>query len=227
VDAESAGRADPSGRVDPGAEIMVPWSHRLTAWHWVLADAILAVLIGTLSLAAVFVTSGSENLHQLRTGGWDIVRVMAIVAACGAMPFRRLRPKAVLAITTVAAALLIMVGFRGPVLITAPIAMYTVAATSTDRRASLTALAVVAGALGLSAIVAVGGPMLGAAVSGLALALAGWLAGDNRRARRAYTRAWPSGPPSANASARSASAAPRPWSGCASPASCTTWSPTP
>jgi signal transduction histidine kinase len=188
VDAEGARRVDRSERADLGAEIPVLWSHRLTEWHWVLADAILASLIGAASLAAVFVASQSEKLHQLRTGPWDIVRVIAIVAACAAMPWRRLRPKAVLATTTAAVALLIIIGFRGPVLIIAPIAVYTVAAASTDRRASLIALALVAGALGLSALVAVGGPMFGSAVSGLALALAGWLAGDNRRARRAYAQ---------------------------------------
>jgi signal transduction histidine kinase len=172
------------------ADVPVPWSHRLTERDWVRMDVALSCFLAAVSLAAVFVTPthlGPHELAGLRGAGWDIVRVVAVLTACVALPFRRRRPETVLAVCAVAAVLLVVIGFRGPVLVTVPFAMYTVA-TRVDRRTSRLALGLVAGGLAIGAVAAVGGPGLGSAVTGAALTGIGWLAGENMRARRAYTR---------------------------------------
>jgi signal transduction histidine kinase len=172
------------------AEVPVPWSHRLTERHWVGLDAVVSFFLAATSIAAIYVQpphAVKPELPHLHGAAWDAVRVLGVSAAAVALPFRRRRPETVLAICAVAMVLLVVIGFRGPILLTVPLAMYTVA-NRADRRTSRIALGLVAGGLSVAAITAVGGPGLGSAVTGAALTLIGWLAGENMKARRAYTR---------------------------------------
>jgi signal transduction histidine kinase len=178
--------------VDNGtaADVPIPWSHRLTERDWMRMDIAFSFFLAALSIAAIYVQPShvpKRELPHLHGVGWDTVRLVGVLTASIALPFRRRRPETVLAVCAAAAVLLIVIGFRGPILLTVPLAMYTVA-TRADRRTSRNALALVAGSLAVAAITAVGGPGLGSAVTGVALTLVGWLAGENMRARRAYTR---------------------------------------
>jgi signal transduction histidine kinase len=175
---------------NPGGEVPVPWSHRITEKDWMLVDVVASILVAAASIAAIYLPGGKgggPDLPRLHGAGWDTLRLVAVLAACGALPFRRRRPLAVLSVCAAASVLVIVIGFRGPVLVTVPLAMYSVAA-QVDRRVSRAALGVVAGAMAIAAVAAVGGPGWGSAVTGPALAMIGWLAGENVRARRAYAR---------------------------------------
>lgn len=184
------GQAVDDGRLAGPEDVPVPWSHRLTEQHWVRIDIGAAFFLGALSIAAIYAqpANGSgADLPRLHGAAWDTVRLVGVLAASIALPFRRRRPEIVLAVCATAAVLLVVIGFRGPILLTVPVAMYTVA-TQIDRQRSRLAVALVACGLSGGAIAAVGGPGLGSAVTGAALSGIGWLAGENVRARRAYAR---------------------------------------
>ncbi len=177
-------------RVAGAERVPIPWSHRLSDRDWVRVDVAVAIFFGAISIAAIAAhpTPGTRTeLPRLHGAGWDTVRVLGVLAGSIALPFRRRRPEAVLAICAAGAVLLVVIGFRGPSLITVPLAMYTVA-TMVDRRRARLALGLVAGALAIGAIAAIGGPGFGSAVTGAALTGIGWLAGENVRGRRAYAQ---------------------------------------
>jgi signal transduction histidine kinase len=171
-------------------EVPAPWGHRLTERDWVRMDIAVAFFLAATSIAAIYVhpsQPSNAELPRLHGAAWDTVRLLAVLTASIALPFRRRNPEPVLAICASSAVLVVVIGFRGPILLTVPFAMYTVA-TRDDRRRSRAALGIVAGGLALGAIAAVGGPGLGSAVTGAALTGLGWLAGENIQSRRAYAR---------------------------------------
>jgi signal transduction histidine kinase len=161
----------------------LPFTQRLSARHKVAIDAVFALLVLVASIGGVV----TEH-HGGPTGvGWDIVRSLAITVACVAFVFRRRAPLVVLGVMTPAAVLLGAIGVRGPFLIVLAAAIYMVAATS-DHRISLTIVGTVVGSVAFGALISDGGPDWGGALSGPAVVLVGWLAGENTRARRAYAR---------------------------------------
>ena len=167
-----------------------PLTERLPGRRQLLPDVAVAVLLAAVSGAEIAVS------HQVSPAGpgWTAVRCLAVAAACGALPFRSRFPVAVLGVVAVAVALLNALGGSGGGLITGggglavlavPLAVYSVAAASAGRgTAARIGAAVVAIAAG--ALATVGEPDWGAALMALALAAAGWLAGDNTRSRRAH-----------------------------------------
>ncbi|MEA2589609.1 MAG: hypothetical protein QOH66_2536, partial [Actinomycetota bacterium] len=164
-------------------ELPLPLGQRLSARHWAAIDAVVAALLAAGTAAAVAV-----GRHGLPTGArWDVVRYLAVATACAPLPLRRRRPIAVLGVATVSVALLVALGVHGPVVLVVALAIYTVAASSAERT-PLGVVAAVVGALGLAALVSAGGPTWGDALSGPAVALVGWLAGENARVRHAYVR---------------------------------------
>jgi signal transduction histidine kinase len=74
------------------------------------------------------------------------------------------------------------------VTIVAALAVYTVAANN-DRRTSWITVGIPVAAIGLGSLISNGGPDWGAVVSAPVIVLAGWLAGENTRTRRAYIEA--------------------------------------
>ncbi len=170
------------GDVDVGAPL--PFSQRISARQWLAVDAVWAGFAAVVSCGAVI----AERHGPPAGSGWDVLRVAAILAVCAVLPLRRPYPVEVLASTTVGVALLVAVGVHGPVTVNVALAMFTVAAGN-ERRTSMLMVGAVAGTVAVGALVAGGGPDWGGAVSGPAVVLVGWLAGENARTRRAYIRA--------------------------------------
>jgi len=168
--------------VDVGAPL--PFSQRITPRQWLLTDVVWAVLITAATIAAV--VTGHSGAPDGR--GWDAVRVVVTLVLGGILPLRRAHPRPVSGGTAILVALLVALGVHGPVTIVAALALYTVTATS-DRRLPVPTIAAAIGVVGVGALVAPGGPDWGAALSGPAVMLVGWLAGENARTRRAYARA--------------------------------------
>ena len=124
--------------------------------------------------------------------GWTVVRYLAVAAACGALPFRRRFAAPVLGVVAVAVALLNALAGSGGGLVTpggglavlaVPLAVYGVAAASASPGTAAGIGAAVA-TIKAGALSGAGGPDWGAAL--MALAAAGWLAGENTRSRRAH-----------------------------------------
>jgi signal transduction histidine kinase len=168
--------------VDVGAP--VPFSQRISPRQWVAVDCVWAALLAFFSIGGVV-----TGRHGGPDGsGWDVARVAVIVAVCAALPLRRSYPTKVLAASTAGVAVLIAIGVHGPGTAVVAFAMFTVAANS-DRRTPMSTVGAVVGVVGTAALVTRGGPDWGAALSGPAVVVVGWLAGENTRTRRAYTRA--------------------------------------
>ncbi len=172
-------------------ELHLPFTERLSTRRQLVLDVVLAALLAAASSAQI----AAGGLMVPAGSGWTVLRYLAVAAACGSLPFRRRFPGPVLGVVTVALALLNALGGRGglaaaggglAVLAVMP-AVYSVAATST-RRESLTGAGAAVVTIEAGALAAVGGPDWGAALLALALAAAGWLAGENTRARRTYLR---------------------------------------
>jgi signal transduction histidine kinase len=119
---------------------------------------------------------------------------VAVAVACAALPLRRRFAAPVLGVVVVAVALLnalagsgrgLITGSGGLVVLAVPLAVYGVAVASASRWTAAGVGAAVA-ALETGALFAAGGPDWGTALMVLALAAAGWLAGENTRSRRAH-----------------------------------------
>jgi signal transduction histidine kinase len=169
--------------VDVGAPL--PFSQRVSARQWLLIDGGFALLVAVSTVAAI--VTGRFGGPTGR--GWDVVRIAATFVACGVLPLRRAYPRQVLACEAILVALLVaLLGVRGPITLLAALAVYTAAAIN-DRRVPVITVASVTGLVGLAALVTQGGPNWEVAVSGPAVVLLGWLAGENTRTRRDYTTA--------------------------------------
>jgi signal transduction histidine kinase len=174
-------------------ELRPPLTERLPVRRPLFLDVVVAVVLAAGSIAEI--AAG----HQVSPvgPGWTVVRYLAVVAACGALPFRRRFPAPVLAVVAVAVALLnalagpgggLITGSGGLAVLAVPLAVYGVASAPASPRAAAgigAALATVeAGALS-----AAGGPEWGTTLLLLALTAAGWLAGENTKSRRAHLAA--------------------------------------
>jgi signal transduction histidine kinase len=176
--------------VGPVDELRPPLTERPPARRQLYLDVALAVLLAAASSAQI--AFGNRGVPV--GAGWTVVRYLAVAAACGALPFRRRFAVPVLGVVAAAVAVLTALGGPGGGLISGggslavlavPVAVYGVATTSMSpgRAAGIGAAVavIVAGALS-----AAGGPDWGAGLLTLALAAAGWLAGENTRSRRAH-----------------------------------------
>lgn len=161
----------------------LPFTQRLSARHWVGLDVVLAAIFAAGSAGAVVI-----GRHGAPSGsGFVAVRYLVVAAACGALPLRRRHPKVVLAVSMISVALLASLGMHGPVLLVVALVVYSLAVASAERL-SLVVVGAVVAALVVGALGAAGGPDWGDALSGPAVALIGWLAGEHTRTRRAYVR---------------------------------------
>jgi signal transduction histidine kinase len=183
----------PGGRCVPGGlgsnvtemeDLRLPFTQRVSSRQWVAIDVVLAVLLAARSASRV-----AFGPHNLPAGeAWVVVRYLAVALACGSLPFRRRFPMAVLCLVAVSVSLLEALAEQELILLAVAMAVYTVAATSIGW-ISLGTVAAAAGAITAGALAAAGGPDGGLALSGLAVVLVGWLAGENARARRIYVEA--------------------------------------
>ncbi|HEV2253786.1 MAG TPA: histidine kinase [Streptosporangiaceae bacterium] len=171
-------------------ELRLPFTERLPVRWRLFLDVLVAVLLAAASAAQL----AASHPAPPAAPGWTAVRYLAVVAACGALPFRRRFAAPVLGVVAVAVALLTGLGGPGGDLITGggglavlalPLAVYGVAAASPRPRTAAGIGAAVA-AIEAGALFAAAGPDWGAVLPVLALAAAGWLAGENTRSRRAH-----------------------------------------
>jgi signal transduction histidine kinase len=165
-------------------ELEVPLTQRLSPRTWVALDCLLALVLfaGT----ATAVASHKESGQPAGTT-WDALRYAAAAIACAPLPLRRRWPTLVLAFVTIGDAALLALDVRGPAQIAVAFAIYTAATTSRGRLSLRTVGAVVAAML-LGALIAPAGPQWGTVITGPAVVLLGWFAGENTRARNAYAR---------------------------------------
>ncbi len=170
-------------------ELRLPFTERLSTRRRLVLDVLLAALLAAASSAQV-----AADHQMLPVGpGWMVLRYLAVAAACGSLPFRRRFAVPVLGVVAVAVALVSALGGYGGlaasggglVLLALAPAVYSVTTTATSP-GSLTAVGAAVAVIEAGALSAVGGPDWGAAVLALALAAAGWLAGENTRARHTY-----------------------------------------
>jgi signal transduction histidine kinase len=174
-------------------ELRPPLTERLPAGRRLFLDVAVAVLLAAASAAEIAAS------HQASPAGpgWTVARYLAVVVACGALPFRRRFAAPVLVAVAVAVALLnalagsgrgLITGSGGLAVLAVPLAVYGVAVASASPWTAPGIGAAIA-ALEAGALSAAGGPEWGTAVLVLALAAAGWLAGENTRSRRAHLAA--------------------------------------
>ncbi|MGH3226272.1 MAG: sensor histidine kinase [Streptosporangiaceae bacterium] len=165
-------------------ELRLPLIKRVSARQWAVLDIVLAIAF--FAQAAAVGTRG-----PLDGAAWGTVRYLAVAAACAALPFRHRFPMAALGVAAPSVALAQALGGSLLLLAVVGLTLYDVAAVS-SRRTSLAALAavivtiVLAVQMGESAGEGEGPPLI--VLLGPAVALAGWLIGENTKARRAYLR---------------------------------------
>jgi signal transduction histidine kinase len=165
--------------VDPELALLpLPLTQRLSVRQWTALDMAVAALLAAAGIGGTL--AGLDGAGRQSTAE-NVVRVGLVVAACVALPARRRFPRAVLAIIGASMVGLILVGSRGPSVLLAVLAMYTVASVSPPK-ASLWAAAVVTVGVLIASVAGAGAPSLVAPP----LILVGWLAGENTRTRRAY-----------------------------------------
>jgi signal transduction histidine kinase len=163
--------------------LSLPLTQRLSRAPWIAIDVLVAMM---LAAASILATALEER--QVPSGGrWDAIRYGAILVACFALPLRRRNPLHALYLIAPAIVVLVALGPRGPGVITAGVVVYSIAAT-TQRRVSFRAALGVVGGVVVGAMFAAGGPAWASVLALPPVVVVGWLAGENTRTRRAYTR---------------------------------------
>jgi signal transduction histidine kinase len=159
-----------------------PPATRISERTWFSLDVLLAVVL-------FLATRRTIGRHNSDPGGasWDAVRYVAAGLACGALSFRRSHPALVLAVVAAGVAGLLVLGEHGAGLSAVAFAIYSAAAHASRRLSPGLVGGVLAG-LVLSAVVAPNGVSWPAIIVGPGTVLVGWLAGENVRTQRAYTR---------------------------------------
>jgi signal transduction histidine kinase len=174
--------ASPNTLISVDAPEHAPTATRISERSWFALDVVLAVVL----FLATRRTIGRHNSDP-NGASWDAVRYVAAALACGALSFRRSHPAVVLAVVAAGVAALLALGEHGAGLSAVAFAIYSTAAHS-SRRLSPAVVGGILAALLLSAVVAPNGVSWPAIIVGPGTVLLGWLAGENVRSQRAYTR---------------------------------------
>lgn len=87
-------------------ELRPPLTERLPVRWRLFLDVLVAVLLAAASAAQL----AASHPAPPAAPGWTVVRYLAVVAACGALPFRRRFAAPVLGVVAVAVALLTGLG---------------------------------------------------------------------------------------------------------------------
>jgi signal transduction histidine kinase len=171
-------------------ELRPPLTERPPGRRQLVLDIGMAVLLAAASAAQI----AFGRQASFATPAWTAVRCLAVAAACGALPLRRRFPTPVLGVVAVAVALLnalsgsgraLITGGGGVAVLAVSLAVYSVAAASAGPATAAWIGAAVA-TVEAGAVSAAGGPEWGTVLLVLALAAAGWLAGENTRSRRVH-----------------------------------------
>ncbi len=162
-----------------------PFPLRLSSRQWVALDVTLAVAVGLTTVVGILVVTPEPHPAG---PAWNALRIAGAVVLAGALPWRRRYPARVLGVVVAGVAVLVALGTKGPALLVLVLAMYTLASEGgLTRRASFSALVATAVTMAVAALAA--GPDWGSLLTGPLLAVAGWLAGENARSRRAQAAA--------------------------------------
>jgi signal transduction histidine kinase len=155
-------------------------AHRFSAAQLVAIDAALVALI--LVVFEVFMSRQPARVSGTAwaADGWTAYLVAAVVTL-----FRRRLPRSTLAVVFPIAVAALALRAGGPTVFYVALALYCVVAVS-SRRSALAITGTVTGAVLAALIVGHGDQLVQAAISGVALLLLGWLAGENTRASRVY-----------------------------------------
>ena len=145
----------------------------------IIAAAIAGPIVAVVARRSDFRMSGSA---------WDVARYAATIVAAVALPFRRRRPVATLAVVAPLAVVALALQVDPALAFLVGLSLYSVT-TVAPRRTSQVSVGVVAMAVLLALVAAGGSRMAGSLVSAGAIALAAWLAGENSRGRRIYAAA--------------------------------------
>jgi signal transduction histidine kinase len=172
-------RADHDG--DPAPPLIRRLAaHRFTRAQFVAIDAVAVALV----VIAVDVVM-TRRAPKVSGAAWDAAGWAAYVVAAAATLSRRRAPRLALAIVAPVAVVTLCLRAGGPTVFLAAMTLYSAAAVSSRRTASILA-GLVASAI-LAATLAGGGVQVAqAAIGGMALVGLGWLAAENTRAGRAY-----------------------------------------
>jgi len=156
--------------------------------HWALVDVVAA---GLTWLAWTTQIAASGPITPMGPG-WTAVRYLAAVAGCASIVSRWRFPVAALGVACGSAALFnALAGHfgesHGSVLACIPVALTVYAMVSASaRRAAPVIVGAAVAAMEAGAAMAAGGPDSAVVLSAPTLAVVGWLAAENVRARRAY-----------------------------------------
>jgi signal transduction histidine kinase len=172
-------RADHDG--DPAPPLIRRLAaHRFTRAQFVAIDAVAVALV----VIAVDVVM-TRRAPKVSGAAWDAAGWAAYVVAAAATLSRRRAPRLALAIVAPVAVVTLCLRAGGPTVFLAAMTLYSAAAVSSRRTASILA-GLVASAI-LAATLAGGGVQVAqAAIGGMALVGLGWLAAENTRAGRVY-----------------------------------------
>lgn len=161
---------------EPRLSLSHRFVRRLSDGRWVALDVVLASVF---TVSAISVAASSSDLRWSGTGP-EVVRVVLIVVAAVALPFRRRHPVAVLAVILPAVGGALALQVEQPFASLAALALYSVT-LACSRRTSQIALGLVA-VVTVAAVVGASGNGVGLiVVADLAGVAAAWLVGDNRR----------------------------------------------
>jgi len=158
-------------------------AHRFTGPQLVAIDgAVIALVVVGVEF---FMTRRAPRVSGT---GWDAAGWTAYLVAAAATLFRRRNPRLALAVVVPLCVAALVLRAGGPTVFLAALTVYSVVPVS-PRRVATAVSAAVAGAV-LAATLAGGGQQVAqVALSGVALILLGWLAGENTRASRLYAAA--------------------------------------
>jgi len=169
------------------ADLDPPLIRRLAAHRFTPAQL---VAIDVVVVAIVIVVVELLMTHRApRVSGtaWVAAGWAAYLVAAAATLLRRRVPRLALAVVLPIAVAALCLRAGGPTVFLAVMALYSVAAVSSRRSASIVA-GLAAAAIMAATLVGGGQQVAQTAISGVALILLGWLAGENTRASRIYAR---------------------------------------
>jgi signal transduction histidine kinase len=172
-----------SGDVDGDLEL--PLVHRLARRHYSPAQlvAIDVAAVALLSIVSLFLLP--QQTHKEIGGVWNAVAWAVGIGAGIGVLFRHRFPQAALVFVLPCVLAGQCLRSSGAIIFFLVMVTYSAVAVSSRRRA-LVIMVVVAGAAQGATIVGGGNQVIASAIAVVALVVAGWLAGENTRASRAY-----------------------------------------
>jgi signal transduction histidine kinase len=155
-------------------------AHRYTLIQLTMIDVIAVVLIAVLSKSLM-----PHQAPKVSGHAWDVVNWLSYGAAPAVTLFRRRVPGVTLLLIVAIAAVAIGARAEGPTAFFVLMALYSVVAVSTRRRAFYVVGTVVA-VMVISTVAGGGNQVVESCIGAVASTLLAWVAGENTRASRLY-----------------------------------------